>query len=145
VGVGVAHFTSRPHPGAARQIARMTFERAALQAKLRAKLRASALIRGGLALGLKRRAKGGCGGISRPSLFLPSLRTPLTAEWAALALLTALALLGALGRLGKPSELSDYRATVSAVGAFGGPLGGLGGPWGDLGGLRAPARPCPAP
>jgi hypothetical protein len=56
----------------------MGFERAVLQAKLRAKLKASALIRGGLALGLKRRAKGGCGGISRLSPFLPSLRLPLT-------------------------------------------------------------------
>jgi hypothetical protein len=73
--------------------ARMAFERAKLLAKhcrLR-KFNASALIRGGLALGLKRRAdKGGCGGFSRPSDQLPSLRLPLTAEWAALALLAAL-------------------------------------------------------
>jgi hypothetical protein len=60
----------------------MAFERAKLR-RLR-KFNASALIRGGLALGLKRRAdEGGCGGISRPSPFLPS--TPLTAESAALA------------------------------------------------------------
>jgi hypothetical protein len=82
----------------------MAFERAKL--RLLRKHNASELIRGGLVLGLKRRAKGGCGGISRPSDMLPSLRLPLTAEWAALALLAA------LGKLGKPSKHSDYRATV---------------------------------
>ncbi len=51
----------------------MAFERAKL--RLLRKQNASELIRGGLALGLKRRADKprSCGGISRPSDQLPSL------------------------------------------------------------------------
>ncbi len=110
------HFIVPGVPGAPPQLT-MAFQRARLCLPRNT---ATRLIRASLALGLERKAReGGCGGLSRSSLWLPHLRLPVNDESAAVVKQGFEKLLDALAKLGKPSRLEDYEARVETVWAEG--------------------------